>query len=186
MVYALIVGTIPAVILGIFLEEIMSTIFRNPLLVAGALVAGSIVMVGAEKYIKKIKSVSLSSWSNGDGWKNGLIIGLFQTLALIPGMSRSGMTISGGMFLGISRASSARFSFLLGVPLFLGAGAKEALDVGFGEINVAVLSGVVTAFLVALLVVHYLLKFLRRNTLYVFIWYRLLLALFIVIMVAFF
>ena len=76
---------------------------------------------------------------------------------------------------------SARFSFLLGVPLFLGAGAKQIFDVGIGEINMATIAGVVTAFIVAILVIHYLLKFLRNNTLYIFIWYRLILAFIIVL-----
>lgn len=185
MVYALIVGTIPAVILGLLLEDIMATLFRNPLLVAGALVVGSGVMIVAERYVKFHQDEPKKGWEVG-GWKKGLAIGLFQSLALIPGMSRSGMTISGGMFFGLSRAASARFSFLLGIPIFLGAGVKQALDVGLSEIGVDILAGTVTAFIVAILVIHYLLKFLRNNTLYIFVWYRLLLALTIVVVVTVF
>ncbi len=178
MLYALIVGIIPAVILGLFLEDAMATLFRNPLLVAVALVVGSGVMIAAEKYVKAKEDITNTQkiWGK-ESWKKGLAIGLFQSLALIPGMSRSGMTISGGMFFGLSRAASAKFSFLLGIPIFIGAGAKQAFDVGLGEMGIDVLIGTVTAFIVAILVIHYLLKFLRNNTLYIFVWYRLLLAL---------
>lgn len=182
IVLALIAGTIPAVILGLLLEDIMATAFRNPLLVAGTLVFGSVIMLIAEKhsgYLSRFTTVS-------HGWKRGFIIGLFQSLALIPGTSRSGMTISAGMLFGMSRGESARFGFLLGVPLLLGAGAKKALELGLGEITLSMMAGTVTAFIVALLVIHLLLKFLQNNTLYVFIIYRVLLAAGIVLAVSFF
>lgn len=173
MVLALAAGTVPAVILGLLLEDIMETLFRNPLLVAGALVAGSLVMLLAEYVVKKQKQVR----ALGAGWKRGIVLGLFQSLALVPGMSRSGMTISGGMLFGMTRAEAAKFGFLLGVPVLLGAGAKKALELGSDGLTVAVLAGAVVAFVVAILVIHYLLKFLRNHTLNVFVAYRLLLAL---------
>jgi len=173
MVVALVAGTVPAVVLGLLLEDMLATAFRNPLLVAGALVFGSLIMFVAEKY--KGQSLLANSRLSG-GWKQGFVIGLFQSLALIPGTSRSGMTISAGLLFGLSRIAAARFGFLLGVPLLLGAGTKKAFEIGFGEITTAMLMGTVTAFVVALLVIHYLLKFLRNNTLHLFIVYRLLLA----------
>lgn len=178
VVTALIAGTVPAVILGLLLEDIMATAFRNPQLVAGALVAGSVVMLLAERFKDREQRPCFK-----DGWRRGLVIGLFQSLALIPGMSRSGMTISGGMLFGMSRAQAAKFGFLLGVPILLGAGSKKALELGFDGITLAVIAGVTAAFLVALLVIHYLLKFLRNNTLHVFVGYRLLLALGIFLLV---
>ncbi|PCI90138.1 undecaprenyl-diphosphatase [Candidatus Kaiserbacteria bacterium] len=172
IVLALIAGTIPAVILGLLLEDIMATTFRNPLLVAGTLVFGSVIMFIAEKHSGYLSRFTVIA----NGWKRGLIIGLFQSLALIPGTSRSGMTISAGMLFGMSRGESARFGFLLGVPLLLGAGAKKALDLGLGEISGYMIAGTIASFVVALLVIHLLLKFLQNNTLYVFIIYRLVLA----------
>ncbi|QSH39450.1 undecaprenyl-diphosphate phosphatase [Candidatus Kaiserbacteria bacterium] len=172
VVLALVAGTIPAVILGLVLEESMATLFRNPLLVAGALIFGSAIMFSAERYTGLLTRFTSVAY----GWKRGLIIGLFQSLALIPGTSRSGMTISAGMLFGMARGEAARFGFLLGVPLLLGAGAKKALELGIGEITIHMITGTVTAFIVALLVIHLLLKFLQNNTLYVFIVYRLLLA----------
>ena len=177
MVMALIAGTIPAVILGLLLEDIMATLFRNPLLVAGALVAGSGIMFTAEHFQGQVRIFKYMQ----HGWQKGLTIGLFQSLALIPGMSRSGMTISAGMLFGMNRAQAATFGFLLGVPLLLGAGAKKALDIGLMHISVPMLVGTGTAFVVGILVIHLLLKFLKNNTLYVFIGYRVLLALVIVV-----
>tara|TARA_B100000745_G_scaffold300564_1_gene255347 strand:- start:26132 stop:26947 length:816 start_codon:yes stop_codon:yes gene_type:complete len=167
------VATIPAVVLGIFLEEIMATVFRNPQLVAGTLAAGALLMILAEWRVRinneKRHHVVL-------GWKQGIIVGLFQSLALIPGMSRSGMTIVGGMFVGLQRKDAARFGFLLGIPLLLGAGAKKIIDIGVLSIDMAMFAGAAAAFLVALVVIHYLLEFLRNNSLYVFIVYRMALA----------
>jgi len=175
-VVALIAGTVPAVILGLLLEDIISTLFRNPILVAGALIVGSAIMFVAEKYKERAPLARAQETASGTGWKKGLVIGLFQSLALIPGMSRSGMTISAGLLFGMERFAAARFGFLLGVPLLLGAGTKKALELGMGQISTAMLVGTATAFIVALLVIHYLLKFLRNHTLYIFIWYRVLLA----------
>ncbi len=182
VVLALIAGTIPAVILGLILEETMATLFRNPLLVAGALIFGSVVMFAAERYSGWLTQFTSVAY----GWRRGFVIGLFQSLALIPGMSRSGMTISAGMLFGMTRGEAARFGFLLGVPILLGAGAKQALELGIAEITMQMVAGTVTAFVVALLVIHLLLKFLQNNTLYVFIIYRLILAAGIVLTVTIF
>ena len=172
LLYALIAGTIPAVILGLLLESLMETLFRSAGLVAGALVAGSLIMWYAERYAKGRMHEEITA-------RKGLLIGLFQSLALIPGMSRSGMTISGGLMLGLSREEAARFGFLLGFPLFVGAGAKKMLELSGGTLMdgyAALLLGSAAAFLTGLLAIHYLLKFLRSNPLHIFIWYRLLLA----------
>lgn len=175
-VVALIIGTIPAVVLGLLLEDIMATLFRSPQLVGVMLIVGSLVMLAAEHW-KRWRETSVLH----TGWKKGLILGLFQSLALIPGMSRSGMTISGGMLFGLSREDSAKFGFLLGVPVLLGAGAKKALELGLADITLSIVVGTLTAFVVAMLVIHYLLKYLRSHTLHVFIVYRILLALTIIV-----
>ncbi len=180
---ALIVGTIPAVVLGLALEELLATAFRNPLLVAAALVVGSMLMVYAERVHARQQTVH----SGVRSWRDGLVVGLFQSLALIPGMSRSGMAISGAMCLGLTRQGAARFAFLLGAPLLLGAGAKKALDVymsgAFSESTISIATGVVVAFVSALVVIHVLLRFLRRHSLYWFVGYRLALALGVVLVV---
>lgn len=174
---ALLVSAVPAVIVGLLLEDIIATAFRNPLLVAGALLAGSALFIYAEW--RYYNSIPVNDMSLKKGWQ----IGLFQCLSLVPGFSRSGATIAGGMLLGLSRSEAARFAFLMAVPIMLGAGSKKLLElISAGETVswIAVLSGAVTAFLVALLAIHFMLAFVRRYTLWPFVWYRILLALLVI------
>ena len=199
LLWALIVGTIPAVVLGLLLEKSMETIFRNTHLVAYALITGSLIMLGAEVaprlllgvrdfFAKKslspqsadlrspLEESSLAPLSISKGFG----IGLFQALALVPGMSRSGMTIAGGLFLGLSREQAARFGFLLSIPIILGSGAKKTLDLvhtgALSGLEIPLLLGTIAAFASGLTVIHWLLKFLRTRPLYVFIAYRVALA----------
>lgn len=182
LLYALAVGTIPAVVLGLALESYMEDNFRNPLLVAGVLVAGSVLFMYAEwVYYNNPRTDSMNV-------KSGLKIGFFQALALIPGMSRSGATISGGMLLGFSRTEAARFAFLLAVPVILGAGSKKLLELMQTSDPVAwgsVIVGAVAAFISGLAAVHFMLGFVRKHTLWPFIWYRIILAVFVVFVVFF-
>ncbi len=172
---ALAVGTVPAVIAGVFLEDLMETAFRSPHLVAYTLIAGSLVMLGAE-YLSRAKERVIT-------WKEGLVIGLFQCLALVPGMSRSGMTISGGMFLGLSRAEAARFGFLLAIPILAGSGLKKLLDLAqdgaLATMGTPLAVGFVVAFVSGLLAIHVLLAIVRRTPLTVFVVYRVLVAILI-------
>jgi len=171
---ALAVATVPAVILGLLLEDFMATVFRNPLLVACTLVIGAGVIWYAEK------RGAANSATDIPPVKGGIIVGLFQSLALVPGMSRSGMAISGAMYLGLTRAAATRFAFLFAVPLLLGAGAKKILDIADGAVSVGNITplvvGAIAAFLTGLLVIHYFLRFVRTHSLMPFVWYRLVLA----------
>ncbi|MCA9366160.1 undecaprenyl-diphosphatase UppP [Candidatus Kaiserbacteria bacterium] len=173
LVKALLIGTIPAVIFGLLLESLMDTLFRNPLLVAGVLVAGSLLFMYAEwVYMNSHRDSEMNV-------TKGFKVGLFQTLALIPGMSRSGACIAGGMILGLSREDAARFAFLLAIPVLTGAGAKKLLELIVSDGSVAWLSvgfGAAAAFLVGLAAIHFMLSFVRRHTLWPFIWYRIILA----------
>jgi undecaprenyl-diphosphatase len=165
----IILATIPAVVFGLLLEKYMETVFRNVLLVAIMLAVGSFIMLLSEYFSTKDKQLTL---------KNGFIIGLFQCLALIPGMSRSGMTISGGLFTGLSREEATRFSFLLSFPIILGSGLKKALDIQTFDLSFGL--AFITAFIVGLGAIHFLIKFLKNHSLRAFAWYRILLACFIV------
>lgn len=174
LVGALAVGTIPAVILGLYLEEFMETVFRSGLLVIVTLVAGALVMLFAERVSKQYTTSRQLSVGRG------LLVGLFQSLALVPGMSRSGMTISGGLFLGLSREEATRFSFLLAFPILLGSGLKKLLDLYMdGALSVLggeLVAGAFVSFIVGLGAIHFLITFLKTHTLHAFIWYRLALA----------
>lgn len=177
MLKALGVGTIPAVVLGLFLESYMETTFQHPLLVAGALVLGSVLFMFAEYRYQNCyhdREVDVKS-----GWK----IGLFQALALVPGFSRSGATIAGGMLLGLSRYEAARFAFLLSIPLILGSGLKKLLELITADVAVVwtpIVFGSVVSFVVGLLAIHFMINFVRNHTLWPFIWYRIILAAFVI------
>ena len=167
---AIIVGTVPAVCFGLLLEGYISTTFRSPTVLVIGLLFGSALMFLAERVIRT-NFVSVNP-------KKGFLLGLFQSLALLPGVSRSGATISGGLFLGLSREDATRFSFLLSFPIIVGAGLKELLDLRHvtGGISLSLGVGSFVAFLVGLLSIHILIRYLRTHSLHVFIYYRLLLA----------
>ncbi len=175
LIFSIILGTIPAVILGFLLEEMMDTIFRNSLLVAGTLVFGAFIMYLADKFSNENKKLTI---------KNSIVIGFFQSLALIPGMSRSGMTISGGLLMGLSREMAIRFGFLLALPVLLGSGFKKIIDLGerglLNSIGFEILIGSISAFIFGLLAINFLVNYLINNSFSIFIYYRLILALIIV------
>lgn len=173
LAYALIAGTIPAAALGFLLESYMETVFRSPLFVAGGLAAGSILFMLAEwAYLTRRRNDKITI-------SKGLRIGIFQCLALVPGMSRSGASIAGGMLLGLSRVEAARFSFLLAIPIIAGSGLKKLLDLMMSDLpidwnNLLIASAV--AFLAGIFAIHFMLSLVRRHSLWPFIWYRFILA----------
>lgn len=173
---ALIVGTIPAIILGLYLQDYMETIFRSTGLVAVTLIVGAVVMFIADLFLNKRKSpeedLTLAK---------GLGVGLYQCLALVPGMSRSGMSISGGYFLGLSKEMAVRFSFLLSIPIIVGSGLVKLFDIikdpsivsgGFTTLSI----GFISAFVFGWISIDFLLKFLKTNSFKVFVIYRIVLA----------
>jgi undecaprenyl-diphosphatase len=171
MIWAIIWGTIPAVIAGLLLEKYMETTFRTAILVCIVLILGSGVMYLAEKFASKNKALTV---------KKGVVIGFFQCLALVPGFSRSGATISGGLFMGLNREEATRFSFLLSIPIILGSGLKEfASLLHSGALvtnNLNLFFGSLTAFVVGIFAIEFLMKFLKKYSLNVFIYYRVILA----------
>lgn len=172
---ALCVGTIPAVILGLLLEDFVSN-FKNAGVVAVVLFCSALFFMYAEwRYYVSPPQGELTV-------KRGLLVGLFQALALIPGFSRSGATLAGGMLLGMSRLESARFSFLLAIPITLGVGSKKLLELMTLDTPVSwlpILVASVLSYGVALVVIHFFLNFIRRYTLWPFIWYSVILSIFV-------
>jgi undecaprenyl-diphosphatase len=156
----------------------MDTVFRTLFLTSVTLVFGSILFFVAEKFAKQNENLTV---------KKGFIVGLFQTLALVPGMSRSGMTISGGLFMGLSREMATRFSFLLSFPIILGSGLKKLLDLVKGgelsSVGLELLLASIIAFIVGIFAIHFLIKYLKTHSLKAFAWYRISLALGILIFV---
>ncbi len=174
---AIVIGTIPAVVLGLLLEKEMDTIFRNVHLVALTLILGSLLFWYAQKtgkeYVKNGQNKILSLG-------RGVMIGFFQCLALVPGVSRSGATISGGLITGLSQEEAVRFSFLLSLPVLFGAGLKKLFDVrhilfttGYGS---SLFLGSIVAFITGLIAINFLIKYLKNHNLTLFIWYRIALS----------
>ena len=187
LILPLIIGTIPAVILGLLLEKTMDTYFRSTHVVAIALILGAILFYFAEKFTKRNSVIPATAGNHLSEItiKKGLLIGLFQCIALIPGFSRSGATISGGLFNRLNREDAARFSFLLSIPIILGSGLKSLWDIhktgNLAGVDHSLLIASLFAFVSGLIVIHFLLKFLRNHSLNWFGIYRVLLAIVILI-----
>ncbi len=181
-VLAILLGTIPAVLVGFFLGDTLENYFRNPTYVAIALIIGSVVFFAADKVSKFIKNNNKEEAQIGI--KKGFLIGIFQSLALIPGVSRSGITISGGLFFGLSREQAIRFAFLLAIPAIFGAATKTLLDVvsdPASDLLSSVFSanyllGFIAAFISGLISIKFLVRYLSAHSFTPFIIYRLVLA----------
>lgn len=171
LIYALILGTIPAGLVGFFYGNQIENIFRSSHSVAWALIAGSVIMFLADK---------VSRGNGGITPLKGLTVGFFQALALIPGISRSGSSISGGLFTGLSREEAIRFSFLLLIPVSCGALLKIFLDIGptgfSGFFDLSHFAAFLTAFFSGIWAVRFLIRYLSKNSFTPFIIYRLVLA----------
>jgi undecaprenyl-diphosphatase len=164
-------ATIPAVIAGMLFERVVETAFRNPLLVCAALVTGSAVMWLSDRYSSKERR--LASMTLG----HALLVGVAQAIALIPGISRSGITISAALAAGYRREDSARFSFLLSTPVIGGAALLKLRHITFqGHAAWGCILGVLASAVVGYLAIRFLIRYLGRHSLNVFVWYRLILA----------
>lgn len=174
-VMAVLIGTIPAGVIGVVWGDVITETFRHPLVVAGALVMGSTVFWFAERVATQDKQMALG---------RGVLVGVFQVLALIPGTSRAGITISGGLFAGLTRERAAEFSFILAIPVIAGAGLMQAVNLDAGalrELATPLVVGGVAAAVSGFAAIHFLMQFVRTHTLNVFVVYRLVLAVLIVV-----
>lgn len=173
----IIVACIPAGVIGILFDDLLDTYLYNYVTVAVALIVYGILFI----VIERIKKDSVPTYAAAEdiSYKTALKIGCFQVLSLIPGTSRSGSTILGGMLSGVSRPAGAEFSFFLAVPVMLGASALKLLKFGFSFTTAEILillAGVITAFLVSLAAIRFLVSFVRRHSFAVFGWYRIALG----------
>jgi undecaprenyl-diphosphatase len=174
-----IVGSIPIGVIGLVGKDIIETTLRSMWFVVAGLVLWSGVIWFAER-------AATQQRGEGDvGWRDMLFIGLAQCLALVPGVSRSGATISAGLLRDVDRVTATRLSFFLGIPALAAAGVfelKDALDGGVGLLPTLV--GTVVSFVVAYAAVAWFLKFVGRHSMTRFIWYRIPLGILIAVLVA--
>jgi undecaprenyl-diphosphatase len=161
-------ASIPAGIAGLFLNDIVEKSLREPLLISLMLVAVGIVMLISEKAYKHKGLEKI-------GVKDAIIVGIAQAFAIIPGVSRSGITISAGLFRGFEREVAARFSFLLATPIIAGATLlhlKKTLE-GHVYYDFEILTiGIISSFITGFIAIKFLLSFLKRHPLNVFVYYR--------------
>jgi len=180
--WKIIVGTIPAVVVATAFKSIIKGPLYNLPVIAGAAIVFAFLLLAAEMRSKWRANHGIQGRPEEEiTWADALLIGLFQALALVPGASRSGTTIPAGLFAGLSRPAAARFSFLLSLPVILGAGLKEMYDdrrhlfhTGSDVIRLVVGAGV--AGIVGYWSIAWLLGYLKRHPTYVFVVYRLFLA----------
>lgn len=177
LVWLLGLATVPAVIAGVLLESAAESTFRSIKLVAINLMVVAIIMLLAEHYASKQPKRTELEQVNP---KQAAVIGLAQAAAIVPGVSRSGSTITAGLFFGLDRIAATRFSFLLGIPIITGAVIKVLLEPGTSQAmsqdTALFVVGVLTALLSGLLAIRFLLRYLAHHTLAAFAYYRLVLG----------
>jgi undecaprenyl-diphosphatase len=173
MGWYLIVATIPIAIFGFAFKDQIETGARDLRLIASTLIVGGLVLLWADRVGSRTKGIEHIAT------RDGVTIGLAQSLALIPGVSRSGSTISAGMFLGFTREAAARFSFLLSIPAVVLSGLFSLKDVGGGDgLPVGpTLVATIVSFVVGYAAIAWLLRYLTSHTLLVFVVYRVALGL---------
>jgi len=175
--FKLLVAFIPAVVLGLLLSDFIDGLLENPVTVAISLLIGGIILLKVDEWFNNPKTAETSQEIT---YLQAFKIGLFQCIAMIPGVSRSGASIVGGMSQKLSRTTAAEFSFFLAVPTMLGATVKKCYDYykdGFelshDQVNMLIIGNIV-AFIVALLAIKTFIGFLTKNGFKVFGYYRII------------
>jgi undecaprenyl-diphosphatase len=178
--WLVIIGTIPVVIFGLLFEDIIEgSLTKNLYVISFSLIGLALVLAVGEKFSKlkkEMKDISV---------KDSILIGFAQAFALIPGSSRSGTTITGGLFLGLKRDVAARFSFLLSIPAVLASGLFELVD-SLDYLTASMMTNLAVATIVSgisgYLAIDFLLKFLKKHTTFLFVYYRIAIGVFILIL----
>ncbi len=178
LVFYLLLGCIPAGVIGILFEDMVEVAQNSILLVAIMLFVFSIVIFLADHLSKKTDEIQQMTW-----WKS-LLIGTAQCIALLPGVSRSGITISAALAFNMKREAAARFSFLLSTPVVVGAALWALKDFSPAEgsgLTWIFAVGVLASFIVGILSIHFLLAFLKRFSMNLFVIYRIILSVILVL-----
>jgi undecaprenyl-diphosphatase len=166
----IVIATIPALLAGVLLKDLVETLFKTPLIEAAIRLFAAAILLALAEYLGN-RTRKLDSMT----WLDALIVGIMQIIAVFPGASRSGTTISGGMFRGFDRPAAARFAFLMSVPVMLAAGAYESLGLlklpHPGQFLPLLAVGFITAAVVGWFAIKWLIDYLGKHSLYVFAGY---------------
>ncbi|MFW2438287.1 MAG: undecaprenyl-diphosphate phosphatase, partial [Arenicellales bacterium] len=178
MGWYIIVATVPAVLAGLLFKDIVEQAFTSPKMIGVFLLGTAVLLVVAETIGHRNRSMDQITW------KDGLWVGFSQLLALLPGISRSGATIAGGMTRNLKRSAAARFSFLMSVPVMLGAGVLAFKDLADlpegGEFMLPLLVGALVAMISGYIAIRWLIAYLSKHSLYVFALYCSVLGLIVI------
>ena len=175
MLWLLILATIPAGVFGVLLDDLAENLFRNPAWMGANLLIFSVFIIWADKTARQDKD------EKGLTIRHALLIGLAQCIALMPGASRSGMTIMAALFLGYSRPAAARFSFLLSTPVIGGAALLKALKFSAGDITMPFVFGILASFITGFVVIKFFMAWIRSKNLMPFMVYRIILGIIILV-----
>lgn len=176
MIYYLILASIPAALAGLFFEQTIENILRSPLVIVFTLIGFGALLLLAEKSGQQKKGFE------GLTLPDTLTVGLAQMIALIPGTSRSGVTITAGLFRGLKKDEAAKFSFMLSAPAILGAVIVKLPDISGSMLtSLSFWGGLVSSFIFGLLAIKFILKFVQRHSYRPFVYYRFALAVLIII-----
>ena len=166
LAWLILLGTVPGVLVGYFLEDFFESMFSRPAAAAGFLLVTAILLATSERLGRRRRAL------HDLGWLDALVIGVGQALAIFPGVSRSGATIAAGLARGMEREPAAHFSFLLATPIILGAGLLKVVElIQMGSLRgqaVTLIVGFVASAVVGFACVHFLLRYLRSRRLYPF------------------
>lgn len=176
-----IIGCIPAIILGFVLDDFMDDYFNKPIVIALALIGYGIAFIYIERKHKNVEP-KINNFKDMS-FMTAVKIGLFQCLALVPGTSRSGSTILGGLLVGTSRSIATEFSFFMGIPIMFGASGLKLLKFGFHYTFaefIILLVGSLISFIVSLFVIKFLLKYIKQHDFQAFGWYRIALGIIVI------
>jgi undecaprenyl-diphosphatase len=172
-------STVPAVILGLLFKDFFETVFASPIAAGALLSLTALLLFTAERFGSRRQEIDRLTWLNA------LIVGFWQALAILPGVSRSGSTISGAMYQGFNRPPAARFSFLMSIPVLLGAGVvalKDVFEAGSIAAELpAITVGFIAAAIAGYLCIRWLLRYLQSHSLYIFAIYCLAFSLLTII-----
>jgi undecaprenyl-diphosphatase len=182
LAWAVIIGSVPVAVVGLLGKDLITGALRSLWVVALALILWSVVMWAAERRHDLLERRRMTRGEGGVTLRDGLVIGLVQCFALIPGISRSGATISAGLFAGLDRVTATRLSFFMAIPALTAAGLYELKDVDVAILGIGqMLVGIVVAFVVAYASIAWLLRFVAGHPITVFVWYRVALGVLLIV-----
>lgn len=180
MWFKVVVGVIPAGVIGVLFDDLINEYLYNSVVVAAALIIYGVLFIVIENMHKKPTVNEIG----GLTYKTAFLIGCFQVLSLIPGTSRSGSTILGAVILGCSRFVAAEYSFFLAIPVMLGASFLKVVKFGFGftpEQTAVLITGMVTAYIVSIIAIKFLMGYIRRHDFKAFGYYRIVVGILVLL-----